>query len=533
MFGILVAATGFAQTELKIVAESSNFEATSMYSDVLQFIDKLKKQSKLIGVENIGYTVEGKEIPMLIMSNPLPKKPSDLQNDSRIVFYIQANIHAGEVEGKEASLMFARDLLQPKYSELLKKVVFLIVPNLNADGNDHASENNRTNQNGPKVVGVRHNGAYLDMNRDGLKLETPEMSAVISQVINRWNPEIVLDCHTTNGVYRQEPVTFSWMANPNGNRELINYMRDKLMPAVAKQLHETYKIENCFYGEFNNMQYPDSGYVQYAAEPRYFVNYMGIRNRLAVLNENFVYAPFKDRVWGCYYLMFSLTDMAIEQKESIKKMIASAENAQKTKFSGAASADSFAIKYKGIPTPEKILVRTYKVEPYTDENGRRRMKKTEDKLDVMVDYIADYVAIESVVFPFAYIMNVPDAKVLENLKKHGIIVERLSEKQSFSVEEFNFTELKPEQRLNQGHYNNLSKGAYKTINKEFEKDTYIIRTSQSLGNLVVYLFEPLSDDGYVFWNFFDKYLTPQWGRGFYPYPVYKLGHKTEIKSYAM
>ncbi len=521
----------FSQNDLTSIAEKSNYESTANYNDVMLFVKQLKKTSKFVGVENIGFTHENKEIPLLIISNPLPKAPQDLTNDKRIVFYIQANIHAGEVEGKEAALMFARDILKQQYAELLKKVVILIVPNLNADGNEKISVLNRTNQNGPKNgVGLRHNALFLDLNRDAMKLETNELKSVITNVINRWNPHLTLDCHTTNGVYRQEPVTFTWMNNPNGNRNLINYMRDDLMPNVSKHLTEKYKIENCFYGEFNNMQYPDSGYVAYASEARYFVNYLGVRNRLAVLDENYVYADYKSRVWGNYWLMFSLLETAANDAEKIKNNIKKADEQTLSKGLNPQATDSFAITYKAKPTPQKIFVRTYEVESYTDENGRNRLKKTDIKKDIWVDYVADYFADQTTAYPFAYLLSVADPKILENLRTHGIVLEKLTEKQIFEVEQFNFTDIKPENRLNQGHYLNSIKGNFITINKEFEKETYLVRTSQKLGNLIVYLLEPQTDDCLLVWNFFDKYVVPQWGNYFYPYPVYKILKNTEIKS---
>jgi len=134
------------QTELLTVAEKSGFRSTSNYSDVMTFIEQLKKSSKNIRVESIARSVEGREVPLLIIGDPLPKSPSQLLNDSRIVIYIQANIHAGEVEGKEALLMFARDILSERKPEILKKVVFLLCPNFNPDGNEKISPENRTYQ---------------------------------------------------------------------------------------------------------------------------------------------------------------------------------------------------------------------------------------------------------------------------------------------------------------------------------------------------------------------------------------------------
>ena len=104
------------QVKLLTVAEKSEFKSTSNYNDVMTFIGQLKKSSEFIRVETIARSVEGRDVPLLIIGNPLPKSPEQMAGDSRIVIYVQANIHAGEVEGKEAVLMFARDLLASKES---------------------------------------------------------------------------------------------------------------------------------------------------------------------------------------------------------------------------------------------------------------------------------------------------------------------------------------------------------------------------------------------------------------------------------
>ena len=209
----------FAQNKPLTAAESSNYTVTSSHSEVLAFIKDLQSNSKFIKVETIARTHEGRDIPLMIVGNPLPKNPSEIRN--RVVVYIQANIHSGEVEGKEASLMFVRDLVAKKGNEIFKNVVLLVCPNLNADGNDKMSNKNRTNQNGPSAVGVRHNALMLDLNRDAMKLESNEMQGVLENVINRWDPAVIMDCHTTNGSYHQEPVTFTWMMNPNGDRKSV------------------------------------------------------------------------------------------------------------------------------------------------------------------------------------------------------------------------------------------------------------------------------------------------------------------------
>ncbi|HUX97848.1 MAG TPA: M14 family metallopeptidase [Bacteroidales bacterium] len=523
----------FSQGNLITVAEKSGFKSTSEHRDVLEFIESLTKMSKNIRVENIGKTSEGRDIPLLVIGNPLPSSSESIKNDSRIVVYIQCNIHAGEVEGKEASLMFARDLLKSEDPEILKNAVILICPNFNPDGNDRISPGNRTNQKGPvNGVGVRHNGQYLDLNRDALKAESPEVRGLLMNVFNRWDPQVFMDCHTTNGSYHSEPVTFTWMVNPNGDKELISYMHDRMMPAMSQNLLKRYKVENCFYGEFFDMLNPLKGWVMEASEPRYMTNYYGIRNRLAILNENYVYADFKSRVWGCYYLIQSLCDYINDNKDDIRELIS--ESDKKTISRGNdAVVDSFAIEYEVRPAGREVTIQTYEAEMTGEVNGWKSYKNTGRPKTVTVPYYVDFVPVKSVALPSAYLLTVSDKEVLDLIINHGIKLESLLTETEIEVDRFEITELKGSQWLNQGHYFNSVKGKFVHETKSFPAGTVVIRMNQPLSNVSAYLLEPQSGEGLLAWNFFDRYLVPQWGMGFLPYPVYKVMDKYDYATSPM
>ena len=521
-----------SQVKLLTVAEKSEFKSTSNYNDVMTFIEQLKKSSKIIRVESIATSVEGRDVPLLIIGNPLPKSPEQLKNDSRIVIYVQANIHAGEVEGKEAVLMFARDLLDAKNSDLLKNVVFLLCPNFNPDGNEQISPSNRTYQNGPvNGVGVRHNGQMLDLNRDGMKAESPEVRGVISNVFCKWDPAVFMDCHTTNGSYHVEPVTFTWMVNPNGDNSLIRYMRDKMVPEMSGTLLKKYKVENCYYGEFNNMMKPENGWFYDASDPRYISNYYGLRNRLGILNENYVYADYESRVKGCYWLIHSLADYVSAHKTEIKTMLADVDKKTVQRGLNPAVTDSFAIEYKVRAAPEKVTIKTYEAELVTDTNGRRRYQKSDRQKTVTVPYFIDFYGSKNVRFPFAYLLTVRDPEIITLLRTHGILVEELTEASKIDAERFEISELKGATRLNQGHYTNTIKGRFVKESISFPAGTIVIRTAQPLANLAAYLLEPQSNDGLLTWNYLDRYLVPQWGMGFNPYPVYRVIEKTDLKTF--
>jgi len=530
----LTITTMFGQSTLLTVVEKSGYESTSRYTDVMAFISQLKSLSPHIRVETLARTTEGRDLPLIIFADPMPKNPAALKNDKRIVVYVQGNIHAGEVEGKEAALMFARDLLKVKNPAILKNIVLLICPIFNADGNEKISPQNRAYQNGPKNgVGVRYNGQFLDLNRDAMKAESPEIKGVITNILNKWNASVVMDCHTTDGSFHVEPTTFTWIVNPNGDSSLIAYMRDKMMPEMSGTLLNKYKVENCFYGEFIDMMDPEKGWLFESSEPRYLTNYIGIRNRLAILNENYIYADFKSRVNACYFLIKSLLDYANQHKDEILDLLRKADEMTVNRGLHPAVTDSFAIEYNVRPVNSPVTIKTYEAEIRSEANGRRNYRKTDRQKTVTVPYFIDYYPVKSVRLPFAYIISTTDPEVIGLLRMHGIIVEKLENSSRIEIEKFIISELKGASRLNQGHYINTIKGNFVKDTIEFQAGTMIVRMSQPLARLAAYLLEPQSDDGLMAWNFLDRYLVPQWGYGYNPCPVYKVMERTDLKTSAI
>ena len=261
--------SGLAQEKPLTVAEQSQRKATTRFDAFTAFIRSLQRLSPYRRVETLATSAEGRNIPLLVIGNPLPSPSSSLHRDNRGIIYIQANIHAGEVEGKEASLMLARDILLAPDLPYLDKLVILIAPIFNADGNERISPENRRHQGGPEQgVGVRHNGQNLDLNRDSIKLESPELRGLVENVLLRWDPLLLVDCHTTNGSYHQEVVTYSWGLNPNGDAAIVAYQRDKMRPEVEAILEKKYATPTVGYGGFRDYRAPEKGWETFEPQPR-------------------------------------------------------------------------------------------------------------------------------------------------------------------------------------------------------------------------------------------------------------------------
>src|ERR1044072_4430121 len=192
----------FAQdNQLKSHAEQTNFEETSRYDDVIKFISELQTRSDLLRLETFGTSQEGRALPLMILADPPIATPREARASGKPIVFIFANIHAGEVEGKEAMQHFARRVLTADLRTLLAKTILFIAPIYNADGNEKISMDNRTEQNGPVGgVGRRENAKGLDLNRDYMKLESSEAQSLV-RLMNCWGPHMTVDLHTTNGSY--------------------------------------------------------------------------------------------------------------------------------------------------------------------------------------------------------------------------------------------------------------------------------------------------------------------------------------------
>jgi Zinc carboxypeptidase len=520
LMAVAVAPVSVAQTAPLTTAERSGFTATSRHADVMAFIRELQRLSTRVRVEQMATSPEGRALPLLVIGDPPPASPAALRDD-RAVVYIQANIHGGEVEGKEAAQMLARDLVLGTAPPYLDRLVILIAPLFNPDGNERISAANRTNQVGPADgVGERYNGQNLDLNRDGMKLETPEVRGLV-RVLNRWDPVFFLDSHTHNGSYHQEPVTWVWGLNPNGDAGILSFMEDRMLPEVERRMRETYGTLTIPHGDFVDPADPATGWIPLPPEPRYLSNYVGLRNRLSVLNEQYPYVDFETRVRGAYSLFRTFLDYLSEHRDEVVQLVRDAD--RRALARGSTPADEFVLATEARPIATPLTIHGYEMVVTDLGNGRRRARPTErTRTYVDVPYLARWASTRAVPYPRAYLITPPDRRVLENLLAHGITVERLLEPATLRAEAFTVNELTGARRSNQGHYTSSVTGAYDRVEREFAAGTLLVRTAQVLGPLAAALLEPESDDGLVTWNYFDRYLGAQWGNQPQPCPVYRL-----------
>ena len=504
-----------AQNEpLKSRAEQTNYEETSRYDDVLRFFDELQRQSPLVRVQSFGTSVEGRALPLVVLSDPPISDPRDARASGKPIVFVFANIHAGEVEGKEAMQHMARRIVLGNLRPLLDKLVILIAPIYNADGNEKISVMNRTAQNGPLGgVGVRENAKGLDLNRDYIKLESPEAQSLV-RLFNRWDPHLTVDLHTTNGSYHGYHLTYSIPLNPTIDPRIIAYHREKMMPVIAKAMLTQHKFRTYYYGNFEG-EAPQPGapdkrrWEAFTHQPRIGQNYVGFRNRFTILSEAYSYLDFHRRV--------EVTESFVEE---ILKFSA-AHGPEMAQLANQVDLDTIRrglnsqpiqmgveFEMKPLPKPVEILVgEVTKVK--NSRSGREMTVMLEDKYTpVMMQYFGLFAAKRSVPTARAYLFRKEAGTqlIIEKLLQHGIAVEELTAPLTAEVERFEIDGIKKAGRQFQGHTAITLTGKYKKESIEFPVGSIIVRAAQPLGMLAAYLLEPESDDGLTTWNFLDGYL---------------------------
>lgn len=503
--GVLTMQDSSTDPSLQTVAEQSNYTATASSDEVLALVERIKDSSTLVRTGEMGRTHEGKVIPLLFIADPPVDSVAAAVEASKTrsapIIFIMANIHAGEIEGKEACLMFARELAPG--SALLDNLIFVIAPNYNADGNDMWGDvaMNRPGQDGPPKVGIRRNAQQLDLNRDYIKLEAPETRALV-KLLGELNPTITIDCHTTNGSLHRYILTYDTPLNPSSHPLTYSLLRDELLPAVTKRVRETTGYEMFYYGNFNT---DHTVWETYSPLPRFGANYQGLRGQMSILSEAYTYAPYKDRVMGTLALIRETAKYVSEH--AAQYLEASQRIAHETARAGSAPQpdDVVGIRHKPAAFPEPAIIKGFEGSSGGEGGALANLDKMHGPpKDYSVVHLGRFEATRSVSRPYAYVVPASLTNVIDNLKAHGVEMETASGEAS--VEIYTIDSITRSRREFEGHHLVSVESTARVEKRALPANSMLIETAQPLGNLIVYLLEPESEDGLVAWNFFDDVL---------------------------
>jgi hypothetical protein len=503
----------------RTVAESSGGLATSSHADVMSFLDAVRAAGdERVVRSRFGTTPGGRELPLVIVADPPVRDARAARESGRPRVLVMGNIHAGEVEGKEAvqellrEVVWSGDGLQP-YP--VHELIVLFAPIYNADGNDAFGPNNRPMQNGPTRTGRRETDAGLDLNRDYMKQEAAEARALVA-MIEAWDPHVVVDLHTTNGSAHGYELTYSPPLTPSAHPDLLALLEDDWLPTLRRRVRDEHGYELFDYGNFETAETwaadvpdPERGWRTFDHRPRFGNNYVGLRNRLAILSEAYSYLGFEQRIAVTRAFVTEILKLTAERGDVVIALCRRMD--EETAALAARRELSLATRAEMVPrgSPEPVLLRDARL--VTEAVTGRTVKVSDGPRRAMdLSCFVRFEATETAMAPSAYLLppttGVDGDDIAALLENHGIRFERLDASRSERVEVYTVASTSLAERAFQGH--RVRETAWRTgrEGREFPVGTLLVPTDQPLARVVFHLLDPRADDGLVVWNAFDAAL---------------------------
>ena len=493
---------GDAGSDLLTRAERTGHRETTAYHEVVQFVERAAALSDRVRATSFGTTVEGRPLPLVVVGDVPDASPASVTSAGRIRIWLQANIHGGEVCGKEALLMLLRDLVTGAHEDWLSSLILLIAPIYNADGNERMALDNRPYQLGPVGgMGTRRNAQGLDLNRDHTKLESPEARGLV-QAYHDYDPHVVIDLHTTNGTQHGYHLTYAPPLHPNTYPAIDALLRDEWLPAVTDAVRASDGWEFYHYGNLPRAAGAEPSWRTFDHRPRFNNNYVGLRNRIALISEAYAYAPFEERVAATLRFVEESLVFAHDNAGRIAALTAEADGTP-------AAGRSLAVRAvpRRSPEPVEILLgRTEEVpHPETGEPMRRRLDVFEPTS--MDEHVAFEPAADGLeVAPMSYYVPADLTPVVDLLAAHGVDAEPLEAAVTVDAEQFVVSGTSLAERAFEGHYERTVGGAWEAVRRTVPARTLVVPVTPRLGRLAFALLEPRSDDGIVNWNFLDEWI---------------------------
>ncbi|WP_211567129.1 M14 family metallopeptidase [Microbulbifer marinus] len=478
-------------------AEGSGFRTTPDYQQTRAFINRLAAASPDIKTKDIGTSAGGRKVQLVTLT----ADGSDPETNGKPTLLVQAGIHSGEIDGKDASLMLLRDYVNGDQAlrQLIERANLLLIPILNVDGHERAGPYTRMNQRGPDNAGWRTNSNNLNINRDYAKLDTPELRAVM-EVINTYQPELYLDIHVTDGEDYQYDITFGYNGafasdSPAIARWLESSLQNRLDGAISAAGH----IPGPLIFGVNSQNFAD-GISHWTASPRFSNGLGDLRHTPTVLVENHSLKPYRQRVLGTYVLIEAALKALAEDGEKISNAIASDRQRRPQNQVLAWQANEKPDLSVYAEEPFKGIAYRKEKNPITGAERVVWLGEAKDypALPVFVDNVK---AVE-VRVPEAFYLPKSETLVLERLKAHGIEVGEPQRKAAkltrFTVDNHEFADSPFE-----GHFR--VSGEFNEDQVEVPLDNYVkISTDQPLGRLAVALLDPRGPDSFFQWGFFNQ-----------------------------
>ena len=468
------------------------------YVDTRKWFDRLDAASDLIRIEPFGVSPQGREIYAVIAS-----KDGDKLDPKKPLLLVQAGIHPGEIDGKDAGMMLLRDIAFNGKAGLLDKVNLVLIPILSVDGHERASAYSRPNQRGPRIQGWRNTATNQNLNRDFLKLDQPEMQA-LKRLQAKYHADLYVDVHVTDGMDYQYDVTYGFNGENgvwNRSPAIARWLDGALKPVMNKSLEAEGHIpgELVFWIDEHD---PRKGFSDGGLGERFSNGWGAAAHVPTILIENHSLKPHAQRVLGTYVFIETALKLLAEKGGDLRAAIAADSALRPTEVLANFVSDdkpAYVRAFKGI-----------KYETYDSPASGRKEIRWLGEADPEIWKVPFYGSHSTLSLkrPVAYYVPRYRADIIERLKLHGVALETLPADTTLKVEMIRLVDPKIAPRANEGHVQ-ISVDTVTTQIRDwtFPKGSVRVPTDQPLGDLVVLMLEPQSSESVFAWGMVPEVLS--------------------------
>jgi murein tripeptide amidase MpaA len=504
----LAESTKAAQPELITTGEKTDWNQTGPYSEAVDIAHKLERASRFVKVTEIGTTPQGRPLIAMIVSKDRAFTPEAAARTGKVIVMIQSGIHAGEIEGKDTVLMLIRDMtVSKRYAAWLDHIIFVVIPVFNVDGHEDVSPYHRPSQNGPQITGQRNTAQRVNLNRDYIKGDTPEMRAWL-RVYNAWMPDFHIDNHVTDGADFQYDVTWDMARNQDIAEASRSWVNDELVPELNKRMEADGHMV-APYGALRNVNGRREFFME-VFSPRYSHLYTAVQNRPCLLVESHSLKAAKTRAWAHYDIMKHAIETILLDPEALRRAVRESDremmaragdrNAAPVYLAGKVSDKSRPLVYHSLKNgPFKSEVTGAMVNHYLPEH---------DDIDTVIHDQIDTTS--EAKMPLGYLIPAEWKIVADELALHGVDIERTTRALDQAFETYRFSNTKFATSSNEGHVMLNFDTRMVTEKIAIPAGSFWVPMKQRRARLILSMLEPDAPDSLAKWGFLNAAFE---GRG--------------------
>ncbi len=482
--------------------ERGNGNQTTTWQACIAFHQRLAQAfGQWLTFEQAGRSDGGTPIHVGVFSPDGLFDPQVAKAEGRPVFFNNNGIHPGEPEGIDACMAMLRDLcLDPAKRAALGRTVLVYIPVYNVDGALNRADTSRVNQNGPEAFGFRGNARHLDLNRDFIKADSLN-ARTFAQVFTRWDPDVMVDTHTSNGADYQHVMTLIPTQPDKLGGRTGQHLREVMLPALYADMAER-GFPMCPY--VNPVkEIPDDGIADFLDSPRFSTGYAALHHTIGFMPETHMLKTFEAR----YRSMRALVESALAYTVAHGDAIRAARAADRAAVSSGATValnwqldlqHSRAFRFSGF----QAVYEPSRLGSYQRLRYDRSVPWEKD-----IPYFDRYQVAASAIPPRAYLLPQAWHDVALRLQAHGVPLQRATRATQVRAEAYRIERFEKRRVPFEGrHLHDLLDVRAEAVDASVAEGDWLVALGGPHDRFIVEVLEPLGIDSFFRWSFFDSVL---------------------------